>query len=46
MRVLAGLWYGFRVQVIRFRRLTSHFDGEAHAAVERALRPPAFVRVE
>jgi hypothetical protein len=34
------------VQVIRFRRLTSHFDGESHAAIERALHPPAFVRVE
>ncbi len=46
LRAFAGLWYGFGVQVIRFRRLTSHFDGESHAAVERALRPPAFVRVE
>ncbi|HLM45068.1 MAG TPA: hypothetical protein VK458_14435 [Myxococcaceae bacterium] len=46
MRALAGLWYGSRVQVIRFRRLTSHFDGESHAAIERALHPPAFVRVE
>jgi hypothetical protein len=34
------------VQVIRFRRLTSHFDGESHAAIQRALHPPAFVRVE